>query len=255
MRSIVLRRMDQIFPSPVDNIDTVAAYASDDRPRPEGRPWVMCNMISSVDGGIALNGVSGGLGGPADKDVFRAIRAVADVIIVGAGTAVAENYRRPQTPVDIQAARTDRGQSALPRIAIVSNSLRIEPDHRVFDQTARPLVVTAASAPPERYAELAEVADIVVAGAETVDLRSALSQLAQLGAGVALLEGGPTLNGAFVDADLLDELCLSFSPMMLGGSGPRVVAASSNTVPRTMRLVRTLHQESFLFHRYVRDRD
>jgi riboflavin-specific deaminase-like protein len=246
--------MDQIFPSPVDNIDTVAMYASDDRPRPDGRPWVMCNMISSVDGGVALDGVSGGLGGPADKDVFRAIRGVADVIIVGAGTAVAENYRRPQTPADIQAARSARGQSPLPRIAIVSNSLRIKPDHRVFDQTARPIVVTSASAPAKRHAELAEVADIVVAGDEAVDLPSALSQLAQLGANVALLEGGPTLNGAFVDADLLDELCLSFSPMVLGGSGPRVVAASSNVVPQPMRLVRTLYQENFLFHRYVRER-
>jgi len=246
--------MDQIFPSPVDNIDTVATYASDDRPGPDGRPWVMCNMISSVDGGIALDGVSGGLGGPADKDVFRAIRGVADVIIVGAGTAIAENYRRPQTPSDIQAARIERGQSALPRIAIVSKSLRIEPDHRVFDETARPLVITSASAPAGRRGELADVADIIVAGDDAVDLPSALSQLAHLGAAVALLEGGPTLNGAFVDADLLDELCLSFSPMVLGGSGPRVVAASNNRVPQPMRLVRTLHQESFLFHRYVRDR-
>lgn len=252
--SISLPRMDQIFPSPVDDVDAEVIYAADERiPLPD-RPWVMCNMISSVDGGIAVDGVSGGLGGPADKRIFSAVRAVADVIVVASGTAIAENYRRPQTPLEIQERRLARGQAALPRIAIVTRSLQIEPTHRVFDPEARPIIITTSDAPDERRQVLEPVADLMSAGTGSVNLIAALQQLSQSGTNVVLLEGGPTLNGAFVDADLVDELCLSFSPVVLGGNSPRIVNRSANTDPRRMRLDRTLHEDGFLFHRYLRER-
>lgn len=246
--------MDQLFPTPVDDVDTTALYAADQRPAPAERPWVLANMISSIDGAVAIDGVSGGLGGPGDKAAFRAIRGVADIIVAASGTVIAENYRRAQTPPEIQETRVARGQSPLPRIAIVSGSLNISPDHRVFDPEARPLIITHEESPANRREALAEVADFVVAGSETVDLADALRQLRQLGARTVLVEGGPTLNAAFVGEDLIDEFCLSFSPLLIGGSGPRVVGSTHNHGPRPMRLDRTLHQDGFLFHRYVRDR-
>lgn len=246
--------MEQIFPSPVDNVDTAAVYRSDDRVAITGRPWVMCNMISSTDGGISLDGVSGGLGGPADKVVFSAIRAVPDVIVVASGTVIAENYRTAQTTPEIQQRRVESGQSAIPRIAIVTQSLRIDPDHRVFDGPIKPIIVTSSTSPDAARAALAKVADIIIAGEETVDLDTALTKLAQVGAQTVLLEGGPTLNGAFVDADLIDELCLSFAPMMLGGNSPRIVTGSTNTTAHPLTLDRILHQDGYLFHRYLRQR-
>ena len=79
--------------------DVAFAYATDARPAPEGRPWVLANMISSLDGAATLaSGTSGGLGGAADKQVFAAIRAVADVILVGAGTVAAEDYGQEPLP-------------------------------------------------------------------------------------------------------------------------------------------------------------
>ncbi len=252
--SISLRTMEQIFPSPVDDVDPRSVYESDIRLPVANRPWVMCNMISSTDGGVALDGVSGGLGGPADKVVFSAIRSLPDVIVVASGTVIAENYRTAQTPPDAQRQRLERGQPAVPRIAIVTQSLNIDPSHRVFDGDVRPIVITSESSPAAKRMALAEVADIIIAGESSVELETALEQLGANGAQIVLLEGGPTLNGAFVDADLVDELCLSFAPMMLGGDGPRIVARSSNADAHSMRLERILHQDGYLFHRYIRVR-
>lgn len=249
---IALSSMRQLFPTPVDDVDVVSTYASDDRPIPADRPWVMLNMISSVDGGISVDGVSGGLGGPADKVVFSAIRGVADIILVAAGTVIAEDYRRPQTPPIIQEQRIGRGQEPIPRIAIVTNSLSIDPTHRVFDPEARPIVVTKSEADPDRVSALDPVADIVFAGETAVNVAAAVRSLGKLGARVVLVEGGPTFNSAVVTADLIDELCLTVSPLLLGGDGPRIVNGATPERPLPLRLDRILEQDDLLFHRYVR---
>ncbi len=132
--------MRQLFPESRDDVDAIEVYAGDDRSRSPERPWMMLNMIAGIDGAISIAGVSGGLGGPADAAVFGAIRAVADVILVGAGTVIAENYRRPQTPPSVQELRLARGQAPMPTVAIVSNSLSVPPDHRVFEGIAGPRV-------------------------------------------------------------------------------------------------------------------
>ena len=244
--------MEQIFPSPVDDVDPVALVAGEERPSPIDRPWIVSNMISSIDGAVAIDGVSGGLGGAGDKAVFSALRAVADVIVVASGTAVAENYGRPQTPEHIQKSRIERGQAPLPRIAIVSSSLSIDPDHRVFDPAARPMIITHDKSPHEKREALAAVADIVIAGEAEVDLEAAMNDLHHNGARCALLEGGPTLNGAFAAADLIDEWSMSSAPVIVGGTEGRTVRSNHSFEPRHFRLERTLHDEGFLFHRYVR---
>ena len=252
--SISLPAMKQLFPTLVDDVDPTAVYAADDRTSTTGRPWVVANMISSLDGAITVDGLSGGLGGPADKAVFSAVRAVADVIVAGSGTVIAENYRRAQTQPSIQEMRVARGQSPRPRIAIVSGLLSIADDHRVFDPEEPPLIITHGQSPMDRRSALETSAEIIVAGTDAVDLSLALDQLRKRGATTVLVEGGPTLNGAFFDADLIDEFCLSFSPALVGGNGPRAVVSNHTTAPRPMELVRTLHHDGFLFHRYLRSR-
>src|SRR5205823_11342695 len=130
----------QLFPIPMDDVDPAASYAADDRTGPR---WVLVNMITTVDGATTVAGRSGGLGGPADKRVFAAIRSVADVILVGAGTVRAENYG------------PDR------RLAIVTASLDLEPDARVFTGDVPPTVLTTSDADPGRRTALAGVANIV----------------------------------------------------------------------------------------------
>jgi riboflavin-specific deaminase-like protein len=243
--------MQQLFPQPVDDVDPIAVYAADDRPPPAERPWVMLNMIASADGGISLDGVSGGLGGPADKAVFTAIRGVADVILVASGTVLAENYRKPQTPTAVQEQRAARGQARIPELAIVTGSLGIPDDHRVF-AGHRPLIVTHAAAPADRRAALADRAELLDAGASAVDLATALRQLKDRGARTVLLEGGPSLNGQMVAQGLVDELCLSVSPMLLGGASSRIVAGREDATPTPMELRRILHRDGLTFHRYTR---
>ena len=243
--------MQQLFPQPVDDVDPIALYAADDRPPHAERPWVMLNMIASADGGISLDGVSGGLGGPADKAVFTAIRGVADVILVASGTVLAENYRRPQTPAAVQEQRTARGQAPIPELAIVTGSLGIPDDHRVFEGH-RPVIVTHADAPADRREALADRAELLDAGATTVDLATALRLLKDRGAQTVLLEGGPSLNGQMVAQGLVDELCLSLSPMLIGGTSSRIVASREAAAPTPMELRRILHQDGLTFHRYTR---
>jgi len=246
--------MQQLFPVALDSVDVQTVYPADVRDSIGERPWVMCNMISSADGGISIDGTSGGLGGDGDRAVFAALRSIPDVIIVASGTVIAEDYTAPKTPEAIQATRSARGQQPRPRLAIVTRSLSIDPQHQVFDTDARPLIITTTNSDESARNELASVADIIMAGDDDVDLLAALKQLGAGGATTVLLEGGPTLNGAFVDADLVDELCLTVAPFLLGGESPRIIAHSNKGALRDLRLERTLHEDGSLFHRYLRNR-
>ena len=253
-------RMRQLFPTAEEEIDPVQAYASDPREAPADRPWLVLNMISSLDGGTAIDGVSGGLGGPADREVFGAIRAMADVILVAAGTVRAERYGPPRLPEQRQRERVARGQSAQPRLAIVTSKIDLDLGTDLFTASAiRPLILSTAQAPPDRLTEAADVADVLTMGEHRVDLGAALRVLRRdHGAAVVLCEGGPSLNGALVATSAVDELCLSLSNVLIGGDSARVAHGVTNgtgasAVPTSMRLTRILEHDSALFARYVRD--
>jgi 5-amino-6-(5-phosphoribosylamino)uracil reductase len=186
-------------------------------------------MISSVDGAITVDGRSGGLGGPTDQAVFQTLRDLADVILVGAGTVRAEGYGPPKK----------EGQ----RIAVVTLTGRLDWDSRLFKSGAA-LVVTSEDAPPVPIPS-------VRAGTGAVDLPGILGQLAGEGAGVVLCEGGPSLNGALLAAQCIDELCLTFSPLLAGGRADRTIVGP-DVEPVSMRLEHLLEDSGFLFCRYVR---
>jgi riboflavin biosynthesis pyrimidine reductase len=243
----MLPPMRELYPNAGDDVDPVARYGADDRTPPSAeRPWVMVNMIATVDGATEVDGRSGGLGGPADKLVFGAVRAVADVILVGAGTVRAESYGAPRTPP---------GKSVPPRLAIVTRSLDIDPEARVFVDAPpdrRTIVVTTEQSDASRRAALAGVADVVIAGTDGVDILQTLGELRGRGARVALCEGGPSLNGQLVATGALDELCLSVAPLLAGGASPRLAHGLAPPEVFPMRLDRVLEADDMLFLRYVR---
>ena len=244
--------MRQLLPTPAE-IDPAAEHAAARRPTPTDRPWVLVNMVASTDGATAIDGVSGGLGGPADKTVFSAIRAVADVILVAAGTARAEAYGPPRTPPERRAERALRGQRPYPRLALVSRSLDLDETAELFTAAPeRPIVFTVTGAPAHRRAALDPVADVVALGDGGVDLAGALAHLHRLGAGVVLAEGGPGLNGQLVAADLVDELNLSLAPLLAGGSSPRLAHGDAPAQPTPLALAHLWDQDGLLFARYVR---
>lgn len=244
--------MRQLLPTPIDDVDPAAAHAAAARPAPADRPWVLLNMVVSADGATAVDGLSGSLGGDADRLTFAAIRAVADVIIAAAGTARAESYGPPRTPPARRAERLARGQTEYPRIALVTRSLDLDPTTPLFTEAhERPLVYTVDTAPTDRIDALSAVADVVPLAGPSVRAADLVAHLHALGARTVLLEGGPSLNGAFLDADLVDELDLTTSPAMVGGSSPRLTTGAAERVQH-LDLAHLWEADGVLLARYVR---
>ncbi len=241
--------MRQLLPEVVDPVDPVRVYA--DLPVTEGRPGVRLNMICSVDGATSVEGLSGALGGAADRRVFAALRSLADVILVAAGTMRAEGYGPAHIPDEVQDERRGRGQAAVPAIAVVSRACALDWESPFFTEAiARPLVVTVADAPDENRARAAAVADVVLAGIESVDLAQAVHLLGDRGAHSVLAEGGPSLNGQLAAAGLLDELCLTLSARMVGGDSRRILTGPFLDAPLPMTLRSVCEDDGFLFLRY-----
>ena len=239
-----------------------AAYAvgvvdSGARTDASGRPlaaFCRVNMVTSLDGASTLGGRSGALGDRQDQRLMSVLRSHADVVLVGSGTVETEGYGGAAVDDADAAWRVSRGMPPQPRFAVVSSRLGIGPRHPFFTEAVVwPLVVTTEDSPPERRAALAEVADVIVAGAERVDLPDALRELARRGLPSVLCEGGPGLLGALIGADLVDELCLSLSPTLVGGGAGRI-ATSAAEHPRGMGLAHAIEGERMLFLRYVRER-
>lgn len=244
------RQVDQLLPRFVANVDPVALYASDGRDPHPHRPWLMLNMVTSADGATAADGASGDLSGLADREVFAAIRAVADVVLVAAETVRAEGYGPPKSSPETAAARTSRNQTLRPRMAIVSRSLDLDFTAPLFDDHPPPMLFTVAEPPAGRLAEAEAVAEVHRLGADRADLAEALKRIGESGARVVLAEGGPDLNGQLLAAGLLDEVCWTISPTLAGGDTPRMAQGAPPRLDE-LRLVRVLAQDHTLFLRYL----
>ncbi|WP_239175210.1 pyrimidine reductase family protein [Actinoplanes cyaneus] len=217
-----------------------------------GRPALRVNFIASADGAVTVGGLSAGLQGPGDKEVFDTLRMVCDALIVAAGTVRAERYDALRLTPEDRAWRTAQGLPEFPLMVIVSGSLDLDPAQLIFsDAPIRPLVLTHGAAP--RSSPIAEVAELVRVGDERVDLAAGLRELHARGATQLLCEGGPGLLGSMIAADLVDELCLTVAPLLAGGSAGRI-AHGPAAPPRRMALRHALTREDMLFLRYGRPR-
>ena len=241
--------MRMLFPDCVEDVDPAAVYA--DLPRADGRPSVRLNMIVSVDGGTSWNGVSGALGGPADKALFQVLRSLTDVVLVASGTMKAERYGPAVLPAATQDARRQRGQTAVPPIAVVSRSCQFDWTSPFFAAaTERPMVITVSDADADDRFQAAEVADVIIVGEHDVDLAGAMHELGARGAHTVLAEGGPTLNGDLARARLLDELCVTLSPLLASGDAKRIIAGSTLDELEPLRLQSVCGEDDYLFLRY-----
>lgn len=244
--------MRQILPHLAD-IDPHAEHMRIQRLAPATRPWVMLNVVTSVDGATTVDGLSGPLGSDADKTVFSALRGASDVILAGATTVRAENYRAPQTSKTQQALRVDRGQRPKPRIAVVSRSLDLPLDMALFnDPGERPIVLTTADADPDRLKTLEAVAEVWQHGVGDVDLHAAIAALGAVGS-LVVCEGGSTLNGQLIAEDLVDEVNHTVSPQVVAGDGPRL-ARGPIEAPRPLELAHLWEEDGMLLARYVTNR-
>ena len=211
------------------------------------------NMVGSVDGAISLDGRSKPISGRTDWFLFGLQRALADAVVVGAGTARSEGYGPGRARPEFAHLRTAASQASAPTLALVTASGKLDPAAAFFGGSVRSIVITSASADEVHIAPLREVADIVVAGEASVDLAAALDLLRQRGLARVLTEGGPSLLGALAAEDLIDEVVATISPILVGGDSGRMVAGAPAAV-RNLELVGLLEDDSALFTHYRRPR-
>lgn len=228
-----------------DPSDIAAFYLTDPRPSHSLRPWIAMGMISSLDGSATIDDGSTGLGGPPDRAVFRALRAVADLVVVGASTARAEQYRAARLPDELVAWRQEHGLPPTPGIAIISNSLELDLTDSLAE--SRPTILTSAASPAHRRAALGTFAEVIVVGDDRVDVEVAMGELRNRGVERVTLEGGPTINAQF--ADLVDEACVTIAPLLARGDGPRIVHGQDGA--RRASLDRVIASDGFLLLRYL----
>ncbi|SEB98389.1 5-amino-6-(5-phosphoribosylamino)uracil reductase [Paramicrobacterium humi] len=245
-----MTELTRVWPLPAATAEDDAGVADWYEVADRSEPWLRMNFVSSLDGAVTVGGLSGGLGTDADKRVFDTLRTLADVVIVGAGTVRAEGYGPMR--VDAAEQRVARGLPAQPVFAIVSARLDLDADDRIFqDAPVRPIVATCETADPERRRRLAEVADVLVCGRDRVEGTALKAALAERGLTQMHSEGGPHLFGAMAEADAVDELCLTLSPMIAGGFAPRIIAGVDE-LRHSMRLGHVIEGDGTLLLRYVR---
>jgi riboflavin biosynthesis pyrimidine reductase len=231
----------------------VSAESLVDRYPRNDRPTLRVNFVSSLDGAVTLDGFSAGLSGPGDKLIFGTLRMVCDALVVAAGTVRTERYDALRLDPGRRDWRRAHGLPEYPLMVVVSRSLDLDPAQEIFsDAPIRPIVVTSAAAPADRRVALADVAEILTVGDQDVDLPAAVEQLTARGATQLLSEGGPHLLGAMIAADLVDELCLTVSPLLSGGTAGRIATGPPGP-PRSMSLRHILAEDDMLFLRYARD--
>lgn len=217
-------------------------------------PWLRANMVSTLDGAATgADARSGSINGPADHRVFEVLRAWADVVVVGAGTVRAERYRAPRTAAHLVEGRLAEGRAPHPALVIVTRTAHL-PDAAIDDDPA-PWVVTTSDAPGLAALRTRVAPDRLLVHEGAVNLPAAVAALVAAGARRILTEGGPTLLGHLLAARVVDELCLTWSPQLVGGPAPRPVDARDwLRPPARARLAGLLHHDGMLLGRWFLDR-
>jgi riboflavin biosynthesis pyrimidine reductase len=244
--------MQQLFPrtDTSSNVDVHEFF---------GRDWLdagglRVNFIASVDGAVTIEGKSAGLQTPGDNRIFAALRDLADVVVVGAGTARTEDYGPLKPSAARVQKREENGLAPTLPIALVTRSLGLDPNMRLFtaaDPHGRTLVFTCAAARPAEHADLGRVAEVIVCGEAEVDLSEVHGILVGRGLTRILCEGGPSLFADLAATGNVSELCLSISPLLAGpGSGRILGGLPWLDSPHQLELHGLLEEGGALFARY-----
>ncbi len=187
-----------------------------------GRPWVLFKSAMTLDGKVATRaGDSQWISGEASRELAHRWRASVDAVVVGIGTALADD---PQLTARPDGAPTCPSEQ--PRRVVFDSLARLPSDSRLLAAAAEiPLTVVVSRAAARADTDALEAAGVQVVVAtgenEPARVRSALDQLGQLGVASLLLEGGPHLAGAFLDAGEIDEIRLFLAPLLFGGRTAR----------------------------------
>ncbi len=234
--------LDKATQLTVDTSTLTSLYSYPESSIPGRHCHVRANMVSSLDGAAAVDGVSGALGGDGDREIFMMLRDMCDVVLVGSGTVIGEDYGPVGDDSDTR-----------PRLAMVSRSLSIDPSHATVVAPST-VIMTCSSAPIVNRRLLVDAgATLIDCGRDAVELPRVLAALADRDRWRVLCEGGPALLGALFADDLVDELCLTFGPTIVGGDTGRITRGPDGEPTRRMRRAHVLaDDEGYLFTKWVR---
>ncbi len=236
--------MEQLFPTHCV-LETTEAYALSD---PDA-PHLRINMVSSIDGTVVVDGKSKPLSSNEDRKVFHALRSMADVILVGAGTARKENYGPVVFSDEIQQLRVSNGLSRNAPVAVVSHSGHFDWESPFFQEAhSKPIIITDAHG-AHNAVHGSHYADIISYGEDHVDLQSAINEIYSRGLKHILCEGGPSLNTDLLNAGVVDELCLTLSPVLTNSSTKTIFDGLNCDEPARMEFSHILREGDDIFLR------
>jgi riboflavin biosynthesis pyrimidine reductase len=233
------------IPALPDSPTGLAPYYGD---APHG---VRANMVTTVDGAGAFHGRTKAISNAADQELLKYLRGHADAVLVGAATIQAERYGPVKLPPDVQAQRTADGFTAIPPLVIVTAHATFPSDLNVFTPGgARPIIATVRNAAAQAR-ELRDLADWIIVGDE-LDPRRVIDALHDRGLHRILCEGGPFLLSQLIEADLIDDMCLTVSPYLAGAQPTTPQPASARETPTRLSLRHVLAHDDLLYLRYTR---
>ncbi|MEJ5919730.1 dihydrofolate reductase family protein [Corynebacterium sp. H78] len=233
------------------------------RVSPAVPPHIFAVAIESLDARAALQGTSGGLGNAFDQMVLTTARYTADVVVLGASTVTAENYCLNSPDEIVQQARITNGQSPIPRILIVSGQLTVSPDAPIFRSATCPIFLTApieTGSPHDDRRKAIESAGGTVIELDEVSPEAIVQSAMTLCPGTTRIavEGGPSIYGSFMAAELIDEVVLTVAPVFVG-RGPHIfgdheaklASTSKRQRAQSWELVAMERDNSHVFLRYL----
>ena len=247
-------------PSPISLVPPLGAVEPetiyqqlDFPPAPRDRPYVVLNMVSSMDGKVTLGTSGVGLGSRLDFALMRRLRMPMDAVMHGAGTIRADRLG-PLLPDELVAVRMDRGQPPRPYAITISRTLGIDPSNRFFREPAdRTIVLTTQRASRTRGRDFDGCATLLAVGEDQIDLPAALARLRhEYGIARLLCEGGARLNQSLLDANAIDELFWTIAPKLAGGSAAGLIVGADPplTVRAQLELIGLIKHGDELFTRY-----
>lgn len=210
-------------------------------------------MVSSIDGATQVDGKSKPLSSDIDRECFHAMRSLCDVVLVGASTVKIEGYKPVVISSEVQAQRKQMGQLLLAPIAVVTNHADFDFSSPFFTEAkVQPIIFT--NDVGEKYcSNNKELAELVNAGKDEVDLKFVKENLAERGFNHILCEGGPTLNASLLEAEVVDELCLTISPQIAQGDSKRIFNGVPLDPPKEFMITNIYKQGDVLLFRYKRN--
>ncbi|GAA2103938.1 pyrimidine reductase family protein [Microlunatus panaciterrae] len=250
-------RSDGIVGMPLDDLALRRLYR---HPLPTGDShWLRTNFVATLDGSAqGPDERSGTINTPSDQHVFALQRAHADAVIAGAGTVRKERYRAVDLAPWQQEVRRSEDLSPVPTLVVVTRSLDLSLEMATAPSGSggRVMIMTTTDHRPEDLRRFEQAGfDLLQVGSGSVDLAAGVDLLVASGYRRLLCEGGATLHHALLAADLLDEMCLTLAPTVIGGPGQRTVVGPLLNDPRAFALeFAMLADDGALFTSYHRHR-